>query len=96
MPTPRSSPGGQAPLEGPPRAVRDGLNSNGAQRPSRSVALHLLTMRQAGQYLGVSYWTVRTWVESGKLRAVRLPGGGRLLRIEITELERLIAACRDG
>ncbi len=53
-------------------------------------------MRQAGQYLAVSYWTIRTWVESGKLHAVRLPGGGRLLRIEITELDRLIADCRDG
>ncbi|MBI2152860.1 MAG: excisionase family DNA-binding protein [Candidatus Rokubacteria bacterium] len=53
-------------------------------------------MRQAAEYLAVSYWTVRSWVESGKLRVVRLPGGGRLLRIEITELNRLVEDCRDA
>ncbi len=60
-----------------------------------SVRPHLLTMREAGHYLSVSYWTVRNWVESGKLRAVRLPGDGRLLRIEVAELDRLVEECRD-
>ncbi len=55
----------------------------------------LLTMRQAATYLAVSYWTVRSWVESGKMRAVRLPGDGRLLRIEVAELDRLVEECRD-
>jgi excisionase family DNA binding protein len=53
-------------------------------------------MREAGHYLSVSYWTIRHWVESGKLRAVRLPGEGRLLRIELGELDRLIEECRDN
>ncbi|MHC4278016.1 MAG: excisionase family DNA-binding protein [Planctomycetota bacterium] len=52
-------------------------------------------MRQAAEYLAVSYWTVRNWVESGKMRAVRLPGDGRLLRIEVAELDRLVEECRD-
>ena len=56
----------------------------------------LLTMRQAAEYLAVSYWTVRSWVESGKMRAVRLPGDGRLLRIEVAELDRLVEECRDA
>ena len=60
-----------------------------------SVLPRLLTMRQAAAYLSVSYWTIRYWVESGKLRAVRLPGDGRLLRIEVTELDRLVKECRD-
>ncbi len=47
-------------------------------------------------YLAVSYWTVRGWVESGKMRAVRLPGDGRLLRIEVAELDRLVEECRDA
>ena len=65
--------------------------------PTRAmVAPRLLTMRQAAEYLGVSYWTVRSWVESGKLRAVRLPGDGRLIRIEIAELDRLVEECRDS
>ena len=61
-----------------------------------SVLPHLLTMRQAATYLSVSYWKIRHWVESGKLRAVRLPGDGRLVRIEIEELHRLIEECRDN
>ncbi len=61
-----------------------------------SVLPRLLTMRQAAIYLSVSYWKIRHWVESGKLRAVRLPGDGRLVRIEIEELHRLFEECRDN
>ncbi len=65
--------------------------------PTRAVvAPRLLTKDQAAEYLGVSYWTIRSWVESGKLRAVRLPGDGRLIRIEIAELDRLVEECRDS
>ncbi len=71
-------------------------DSTRAKPGKGSVLPHLLTMRQAATYLSVSYWTVRTWVESGKLRAVRLPGDGRLVRIEIEELRRLIEECRDN
>ena len=59
-----------------------------------SAAARLLTLRQAADYLAVSYWTVRGWVEAGKLRAVRLPGDGRLVRIERRELDRLIEQSR--
>ena len=68
-----------------------GQQRKGSVRPAR-----LVTMRQAAEYLAVSYWTIRHWVESGKLCAVRLPGDGRLLRIELDELDRLIAECRDN
>ncbi len=65
--------------------------------PTRPVvARRLLTMGQAAEYLAVSYWSIRSWVESGKLRAVRLPGDGRLIRIEIAELDRLVEECRDS
>ena len=53
-------------------------------------------MREAADYLSVSYWTIRTWVDNGKLRAVRLPGDGRLVRIEVDELDRLIEESRDN
>lgn len=63
--------------------------------PGSARAPRLLTMRQAAECLAVSYWTVRTWVESGKVRAVRLPGQ-RLLRIEVTELARFVEEHRDA
>lgn len=61
---------------------------------TESSAAALLTLRQAGDYLRVSYWTVRAWGEDGRLKVVRLPGDGRLIRVERAELDRLIEACR--
>jgi excisionase family DNA binding protein len=61
-----------------------------------SVPAALLTLRQAADYLAVSYWTVRSWADTGRLRVVRLPGDGRLLRVERAELERLIVASRES
>jgi len=54
----------------------------------------LLTLRQAAALLAVSYWTIRAWADAGKLRVVRLPGDGRLVRVERVELDRFIAAAR--
>jgi excisionase family DNA binding protein len=53
----------------------------------------LLSYRQAAEYLGVSYWTIRAWADSGKLPVVKLPGA-RLLRVERAALDRLIDTCR--
>jgi len=61
-----------------------------------SVLPALLTLKQAAAYLAVSYWTVRAWVDAGKLPAVRLPGDGRLVRVERMVLERLIVAGRES
>ncbi len=33
----------------------------------------LLSVEQAGQYLGVSYWTVREFINDGSVKAVPLP-----------------------
>jgi excisionase family DNA binding protein len=52
-----------------------------------------MSYRQAADYLAVSYWTIRDWVESGKLASVRLPGS-RLLRIERADLDRFIDSHR--
>ncbi|MFQ5946731.1 MAG: excisionase family DNA-binding protein [Anaerolineae bacterium] len=73
----------------------DGVDSKRRARQHSGISPRLMTMREAAQYLAVSYWTVRTWVENGKLPAVRLPGGGKLLRIEVEELDRLVERCRD-
>jgi len=84
--------GKQGPVnsQDPNRAKDD----KGSVRPP--ITPRLLTMRQAGEYLSVSYWTVRHWVDTGKLQAVRLPGDGRLVRIEVTELDRLVVEGRDN
>jgi excisionase family DNA binding protein len=47
----------------------------------------LLTVDQAGELLGVSPYTIRSWIRSGKIRPTRL---GRLVRIEKAELKRFI------
>ena len=54
----------------------------------------LYTLREAAEYLAVSYWTIRSWVEAGKLPACRLPGGGKLLRIDLGDLDRLVDASK--
>jgi len=70
------------------RAARRTLDTQSSVLPA------LLTLKQAAEYLAISYWTVRSWVDAGKLPAVRLPGDGRLVRVERAELERLIASSR--
>ena len=51
----------------------------------------LLSINQAADRLSLSPWTLRLWVKSGKLRAVRL--GSRVL-IEPREIEQLLEAGR--
>ena|SRR5437667_11474935 len=40
---------------------------------SRACALRLLNLHDAAVYLGVSYWTVRDYVQEGILPQVKLP-----------------------
>jgi excisionase family DNA binding protein len=51
----------------------------------------LLTIQDVADHCAVSYWTVRGWIESGKLPVVRLPG--RLVRVRPAVLERFLAEC---
>jgi excisionase family DNA binding protein len=74
-----------------PRAT---TGRSGRAENHSSFAPLLLTLHQAAGQLAVSYWTVRAWADAGKLKVVRLPGDGRLVRVERSELERLIAASR--
>ena len=48
----------------------------------------LKSINEAAGLLGISPWTVRSWVKAGKLRPVRL---GRRVLLSEAELERLIA-----
>ena len=73
--------------------LNDGPDGRALAQQS-SVSPRLLTMRQAAEYLAVSYWTVRGWVESGKLSPVRL--GERLIRIERADLDRLVETRKES
>lgn len=51
----------------------------------------LMPIYQAADRLGLSHWTLRLWVQHGKIASHKL--GGRRL-IPISEIERLIAESR--
>lgn len=56
------------------------------------VATHLLrSVEGAAALLGISKWTVRSYIKAGKLQAIRL---GRRVLIEDAELERFVAEAR--
>src|SRR5437016_2443400 len=79
-------------------AAQTSMDGGVSRRPldrEPSALPRLLTLKQAANYLQVSYWTVRGWTEAGKLPAVRLPGDGRLIRIERAALDRLIESSRQ-
>lgn len=50
-------------------------------------------IRDAAKAVGLSVWTLRSWIRRGKLRCVRL---GRRVMVEPGELERLVEAGRSG
>lgn len=44
------------------------------------------TIKETAEYFNVSEMTIRRWIESGKLNAVKIVG---IIRIEDSEIERL-------
>ena len=60
--------------------------------PDQPVPAHLLTLRQAAEYLGVSEKTVRRLVAAGKLHCVHV---GRVLRFEPADLFRFVEAWKE-
>jgi|GEM_PF-3286200 len=54
-------------------------------------AERLLDVNDSALLLAVSPYTIRDWIRKGTLRATKL---GRLVRIEQSEIERLISAGR--
>lgn len=53
----------------------------------------LKSIGEAAKLLGISPWTVRSYVRQGKLRAVRI---GRRVLLEEAELARFIEQARDA
>jgi excisionase family DNA binding protein len=62
-----------------PRNARPPLNRRERRRPE------LIGLQEAADYCDVSYRTVRRWIASGHLNAVRV--GPRLLKVDALELE---------
>jgi excisionase family DNA binding protein len=53
--------------------------------------LTMLTVRDFAVRLSVSPWTVRSWIDSGKLASVKVGRGRRCtLRIPSTEFDRIV------
>ena len=48
----------------------------------------LRTLNEVADAWGVDYMTVWRWVQSSKLTAIRLPGGG--LRVKDSEIQRIL------
>jgi len=85
-------PGGQS--EGTV-AARTRANRGDSERPKDSkcsAPSRLLTLHDVAHRCSCSYWTVREWVDAGKLHVLRLPG--RLVRVDPAELARFLEACR--
>ena len=53
-----------------------------------------ITLRQAGDVLGVHENTIRAWIDRGILSAVRLPSGHR--RLEASEIQRFARGIRSS
>lgn len=51
------------------------------QLPSNSDAPHWLTLREASQFLGIHYTTLRNWADKGEIPVFRTPGGHRRFRL---------------
>jgi excisionase family DNA binding protein len=80
---------GQSPGTVAPQARAKSGDPAGA-RDRKSSAL--LTLDAVAEHCAVSVWTVRGWVDAGKLPVLRLPG--RLVRVEAEALEKFLGCCR--
>jgi excisionase family DNA binding protein len=67
-------------------------DSRGTLPQQTGAPLPLLTLQAVAESCSCSYWTVRGWVDAGKLPVLRLPG--RLVRVEPAELARFLEGCR--
>lgn len=55
---------------------------------------HLIGIQEAADRLGVSYRTVRRWIATGRLTAVRV--GPRLLKVSAADLDALMQPVGGG
>ena len=62
-----------------------------------TVAPRLLGEEDAGRYLGISRWSIRSLIDAGKLQPVTLPGtvgDMRRVLLDRDDLDALVVACK--
>ncbi|SBS78217.1 Gene 36 protein (modular protein) [uncultured Mycobacterium sp.] len=63
-------------------------------RAARPAHPELIPLTEAAKRLGVHYRTVRRWIAAGRIDAVRV--GPRLLKVDATQLDRLMSPVGGG
>ena len=64
-----------------------GSQDEESKSQTRESPKRLYTLKEAGVYIGLSHWRVRSLIHSGQLAHVRL---GRRLLVDLTDLDALI------
>ena len=64
-------------------ATRQPVNRRERRRPE------LIGLQEAADYCDVNYRTIRRWIADGRIDAMRV--GPRLLKVSVTELDKVIA-----
>lgn len=56
----------------------------------------MLTTTEVAEMFGVSSMAVRRWINSGKLKALTIPGQRKVIRIPLSEVEALQQKSREA
>lgn len=81
---------------GPILACLDGGNQVGSPTPAPTVKRRYISPEAAAEYLGISTRTVRRLISSGELRAYRVRGGDRLVRVDLNDLDAVLDPIPNG
>jgi len=70
------------------------------QRMVSRADMRVVNISNAARYAGVSRWTIRRWINEGKLPFVRYPSGSddtqfRADRVDLNDLDALIERSKD-
>ena len=74
-----------------PRTRKKSGDPHGEGETKSGASGRLLTFQDVADHCAVSIWTVRAWVDAGKLEVVRLPG--RLVRVRPETLAAFLERC---